>query len=246
MRGSRAGLQDLDLTIGAGEPVAILGPNGCGKSTLIGTILREFYPLRRPGSFVKILGEELWNVEDLRSRIGIVKNNLLPPRTGVVSAEELIVSTFFGSVGLWNHQKPSAAMWEATSQALERVGASHLASRDIDELSSGEARRIEIARALAPRPHTLLLDEPMNHLDPRAQAELRGLIRTLIQSGTAIVMVTHNVSDIAPEMDRVLMLRDGRLFREGRKQDLLTCESLSDLLRCPIQVTKRDGLYFAW
>ena len=141
MRGGRAALRDLDLAIPAGQPVAILGPNGCGKSTLIGAILREYYPLRRDGSWVKILGEEFWNIEDLKASIGIVKNTLLPPKAGIVPARELVVSSFFGSVGLWNHQKPTSAMWSAADAALERVGASHLAQRDIDELSSGEARR---------------------------------------------------------------------------------------------------------
>jgi iron complex transport system ATP-binding protein len=246
MRGSRPGLRELDLAIGAGECAAILGPNGCGKSTLIGTILRDFYPLRTPGSFVHILGEELWNIEELRSRIGIVKNNLLPPAAGIVSARELVVSSFFGSVGLWNHQKPTAEMWERTDAALRRVAALHLADRDIDELSSGEARRVEIARALVHAPQTLLLDEPANHLDPRAQDELRGLVRSLAQSGTAIIMVTHHVGDIVPEIGRVIMLREGSVFCDGRKDEVLTAGVLSDLFQHSIQLARRDGHYFAW
>jgi iron complex transport system ATP-binding protein len=246
LRGGRAALRELDLAIRAGESVAILGPNGCGKSTLIGAILREFYPLRREGSWVRILGEEFWNIEDLRASIGIVKNTLLPPKAGIVSARELVVSSFFGSVGLWNHQKPSAAMWSAADAALDRVGASHLAARDIDELSSGEARRIEIARVLAHNPPTLLLDEPANHLDPRAQAELRALVGDLARSGTAIIMVTHHVSDIVPQIDRVIMLRDGTVFRDGAKPELLKSEVLSDLFNHPISVTQSRGMFHAY
>ena len=246
IRGDRAALRSLNLAIACGENVAILGPNGCGKSTLIGTILREFYPLRAPGAFVHILGQELWNVEELRSCIGIVKNNLLPPAAGSVSARELVVSSFFGSVGLWNHQRPSAEMWLATDTALDRVGALQLAERDVEELSSGEARRVEIARALVHRPQTLLLDEPGNHLDPRAQSELLNLVRSLAQSGTAIIMVTHHVREIVPEIDRVILLREGRLFRQGAKQDLLRTEVLTDLFRHPIAVEARDGTYIAW
>jgi iron complex transport system ATP-binding protein len=246
MRGERAALRDLDLAIPAGESVAILGPNGCGKSTLIGAILREFYPLRRVGSWIRIRGEEFWNIEDLRASIGIVKNTLLPPKAGIVSSRELVVSSFFGSVGLWNHQKPSPAMWSAADSALDRVGAAHLASRDIDELSSGEARRIEIARVLAHNPPTLLLDEPANHLDPRAQAELRTLVSTLALSGTAIIMVTHHVSDIVPEIDRVVMLRDGVLFRDGAKSQLLHGEVLTELFGHPISLFRRNGMFHAY
>lgn len=246
MRGDRAALRELDLAIPAGESVAILGPNGCGKSTLIGAIMREFYPLRREGSWVRILGEEFWNVEDLRTSIGIVKNTLLPPKVGIVSARELVVSGFFGSVGLWNHQKPSATMWAATDAALARVGASHLAGRDIDELSSGEARRIEIARVLAHNPPALLLDEPANHLDPRAQAELRAIVSTLARSGTAIIMVTHHVSDIVPQIDRVIMLRDGAVFRDGSKRELLNGEVLSELFEHPISLFRSNGIFHAY
>ncbi len=245
MRGSRAALQDLDLAIGADESVAIIGPNGCGKSTVIGTILRQFYPLQRAGSYVKIFGEELWNVESLRSRIGIVTNNLLPPSAGIVPAREFVAASFFGSVGLWNHQRPSKKMLAATDRALERVDALHLAERDIDELSSGEARRVEIARALAPGPATLLLDEPMNHLDPRARGELRGLVRTLARSGTSIIMVTHHVEDVVPEIGRVIMLRGGKVFRDGAKGDLLSSEVLSELFDHPMRVRERRGEYSA-
>ncbi len=236
LRNQRPALLNLTLTIGAGESVAILGPNGCGKSTLIGTILREFYPLRRSGAYVKILGEEHWNIETLRARIGIVKNNLLPPSAGIVSARELVVSSFFGSVGLWNHQRPTPAMLADTDAALERVRALHLASRGIDELSSGEARRVEIARALVHRPGTLLLDEPSNHLDPRAQAELRSLVSALAQAGTAIIMVTHHAHDVVPEIGRVILLRAGSLFRQGPRADLLTGATLTELFQHPVQV----------
>ena len=245
MRGGRAALRDLDLVVPAGQSAAILGPNGCGKSTLIGAILRDFYPLRRDGSWVRILGEEFWNIEDLRASIGIVKNTLLPPKTGVVSARELVVSSFFGSVGLWNHQKPTAAMWSATEQALDRVGAGHLGRRDIDELSSGEARRVEIARVLAHNPSTLLLDEPANHLDPRAQSELRELVSGLARSGTAILMVTHHVSDIVPEIERVIMLRNGAVYRDGSKSELLNGEVLSALFDHPIALSRSNGRFHA-
>ncbi len=240
MRGRHAALSNLNLTIARGESVAILGPNGCGKSTLIGAILREFYPLAAKESTVRILGRDLWNLEELRALIGIVKNNLLPPKAGVVSARELVVSSFFGSVGLWNHQQPTTAMWRATDEALERTRASHLADRDIDELSSGEARRVEIARALAHRPGTLLLDEPANHLDPRAQAELRTLVRDLIQEGTAIIMVTHHVADVVPEIDRIILMRSGTLYADGTRREMLRGDMLSALFDHPIEVSDRD------
>jgi iron complex transport system ATP-binding protein len=244
MRGVRPALCDVDLAITRGESVALLGPNGSGKSTLIGAILREFYPLRREGSYLKILGEELWNIEDLRTRIGIVKNNLLPPASGIFSGRELVVSSFFSSVGLWNHQKPTEEMWSHTEEAMERVGAQHLADRDIDELSSGEARRLEIARALVHGPETLLLDEPTNHLDPGAQADLRRIVRVLIEQGTAVIIVTHHTSDVVPEINRVIMLRNGTIFGDGSRKDLLQSHVLSELFSHSVEVFERDGFVY--
>lgn len=246
MRGMREALHEVTLAIGDRENVAIVGPNGCGKTTLIKTIMRELYPLRIDGASMRIFGESLWNVEELRTRLGIVKNDLLPPSAGAVTSRELVVSSFFGSVGLWNHQRPTAEMWRRADAALDRLGALHLAGRDTDELSSGESRRVQVARALVPEPGTLLLDEPMNNLDLRAQGELRESLRGLARSGIGMVMVTHQVSDILPEMERVVMMRRGWIFRDGAKAELLRAEVLGELFGCAIQVGQRDGYWFAW
>lgn len=246
MRGDRIVLHDINLSIAEGEHIAILGPNGCGKTTLIKTIQRELYPLRREGSWVKILGEELWNIEELRAQLGIVKNDLLPSAAGVVSAIELVVSSFFGSVGLWNHQKPTEAMWEASRRALEKMGALYLADRDMDELSSGESRRVQIARALVHQPRTVLLDEPSNSLDLRAQSELREVIGNVARAGTGVIMITHHVEDVIPEMDRVILMRDGRIFQDGGKSDLLNTEMFTDLFGFPIRIgNDSNGRYRA-
>ncbi len=104
MRGANIALRNLSLTIGAGEHVAILGPNGCGKSTLIKTITRECYPLARPDSSVRILGRSLWNVFDLRSMLGIVSNDLMTQCTREITGFDVVLSGFFSSIGIWpNH-----------------------------------------------------------------------------------------------------------------------------------------------
>src|SRR6516225_7887522 len=101
MRGATVALDDVSLTIGAGEHIAILGPNGCGKSTLIKTITRECYPLARAGSSVEILGESLWNVVDLRKMLGIVSNDLMAQCTREITGYEIVLSGFFSSIGIW-------------------------------------------------------------------------------------------------------------------------------------------------
>lgn len=226
--------------------MAILGPNGCGKSTLIKTITRECYPLLRPESTLRILGQENWNIFELRSQIGVVSNDLMTQVTRDITGRELVLSGFFGSIGIWPNHQVTAEMEAAARAAMERLEAAHLGSRWLDELSSGEARRLLIARALIHQPSTLLLDEPTTSLDLPTLREIRGQLRSLAGSGVGLVLVTHHLDDIIPEIDRVVLLRDGIVQMDGPKTEILTPEGLSGAFRTPLEVVQRDGYYHAW
>jgi len=243
MLGARTVLQDITLSIGAGEHVAILGPNGCGKSTLIKTITRECYPLGQPDSSLTILGRDTWNVFELRPLLGIVSNELMRRCTREITGHELVLSGFFSSVGVQPYHHVTPAMREKTEQILQLLEVPHLAQREITELSSGEAHRLLIGRALVHDPLALLLDEPSNSLDFRAAIELRDILRKLAQAGTGILMVTHHLPDILPEIDRVILLRQGRVFADGSKSELLTTGRLTQLFGLPVEVTRRDGYF---
>jgi iron complex transport system ATP-binding protein len=245
-RGERLGLNRLTLTVQSGEHVAILGPNGSGKSTLIKTITRECYPLIRPGSRLRILGRENWNIFELRSHLGVVSNDLMALCTRDITGRELVLSGFFGSIGIWPNHHVAPEMEETARQAMERLDALHLADRWMDELSSGEARRLLIARALIHNPSTLLLDEPTTSLDLPALHEVRGHLRSLAASGIGLLLVTHHLDDIIPEIERVILLRQGAVFADGPKADVLTSRCLSELFEIPVDVFERNGFYHAW
>ena len=246
MRGSTVAVDEASLRIGVGEHVAILGPNGCGKSTLIKAITRECYPIVREGSSVRILGEERWNVFELRELLGIVSNDLMATCTRSVSGRDIVLSGFFSSIGIWPHHEVTAEMREKAERALALMEIPHLADRFTGEMSSGEARRVLLARALVHDPRALVLDEPSVALDLGAQHELRLTLRKLAQSGIGIVMVTHHLSDLIPEIERVVLMQRGKVVADGPVREVLVESRLSTLFGQPLQLSERDGYYNLW
>jgi iron complex transport system ATP-binding protein len=246
-RGEKTALDGITLSIQTGEHVAILGPNGCGKSTLIKTITRECYPrYSGNGTGLRIFGQECWNVFDLRALLGIVSNDLMQSCARDISGREAILSGFFSSIGIWPNHHVTPAMEAKTDAILSLLEISHLADRDVNEMSSGEARRILIGRALAHDPKALVLDEPTASLDLHAMHELRAILRKLAQAGTSIIVVTHHLPDIIPEISRVILIKKGRVLQDGAKRDVLTSELLSELFETPVELVERDGLYQIW
>jgi iron complex transport system ATP-binding protein len=239
----RPALDDISLRIEAGEHVCILGPNGCGKSTLIKTITRECYPVVREGSSISILGRERWNIFELRSLLGIVSPDLLGACTTEATGRDVVLSGFFSSTRIFPHHHPDPAQLALAGRALERLGVAHLAARPVAHMSSGEAKRTLIARALVHDPRALLFDEPSNALDIAAQLQLRAAMRELAQSGIAILLVTHHVPEIIPEIERVILLRDGRIIADGPKAEVLTSEGISALFGIPLRISQQDGYF---
>ncbi|TAM58874.1 ATP-binding cassette domain-containing protein [bacterium] len=246
MRGRHLALRDVTLRIEDGERVAILGPNGSGKSTLIKTITRECYPLARAGSHLSIFGLERWNVFELRTLLGIVSNDLAAAQRENTSGLEVVLSGFFASVGVGARVEISREMRARALHALERLDAGHLAARPLGEMSSGEGRRVLIARALVHEPRALLFDEPSTSLDLRAQRELRSVMSALARSGLGIVLVTHQLADVVPEIDRVVLLSAGGIAADGPKTAMLTEQRMSELFGVEVQMLERDGSYRLW
>jgi iron complex transport system ATP-binding protein len=245
-RGGTIVLRDLSLRIGLGEHVAVLGPNGCGKSTLIKTITRECYPLVRDGARMAIFGKERWNIFDLRPLLGVVSNDLMASCTREITGREAVLSGFFGSIGLQPYYHVTAPMERKADEILALLEIPHLAEREVDEMSSGEARRILLARALVHNPRALVLDEPSNSLDVFAQHELREILRKLARSGIGIILVTHHLADIIPEIERVILMREGRIVADGRKEEILTAAALAGLFGIGVDLARRDGYYHLW
>jgi len=250
-RGDRIVLHDVNLSIRAGEHVAILGPNGCGKSTLIFTITCQIYPIVQPGMQVRIFGRERWDLTQLRKHFGIVASGLMGTelpgeRTAVTTGLDAVIAGFFSASTLWPNLHVTEEMRERAVEALERIEAGHLANQLVGEMSAGEKRRIRIARALVHRPRQLLLDEPSNALDLAAQRELRETLRRLAQEGTGLVLVTHHLGDILPEIERVILMRGGRIVGDGPRTELLTAPKLSQLFNTPVRIGRDEEWLHSW
>jgi iron complex transport system ATP-binding protein len=250
-RGERVVLQDVNLAVRTGEHVAILGPNGCGKSTLIMAMTCQIYPVFKPGMSVRIFGRERWNLTELRQHFGVVGSGLtgaeLPgERTAKTTGLDAVTAGFFSASTLWPNLHVTPTMRERAWEALERMEAKHLAGQLVGEMSAGEKRRILIARALVHRPRQLLLDEPSNALDLAAQRELRETLRRLAREGTGLVLVTHHLGDILPEIERVILMRAGRIVADGPRTDLLTEGHLSELFGAPVRIGRDEEWLHSW
>ena len=249
MQGDRLVLDQLTLRLADGQHTAILGSNGSGKSTLVKLIARHLYPLaQRDGSgTVRIFGRDRWNVAELRSLLGIVSPAVQLDYTSDTPVEvfDAVVSGFFAARGTsFNHQITDDMRARAT-EALRQVGATSLVGRNMVSLSTGEARRVLIARALVHRPRALLLDEPCAGLDMASRRHFLESLRALARSGTTLLLVTHHVEEILPEIDNVVLLRDGRVFKQGDKSSTLTDGALSETFGMPVRVTTHGNYYAA-
>jgi iron complex transport system ATP-binding protein len=243
--GEKKVLDSLSITIHEGENIAILGPNGAGKSSFIRTILRELYPVASDETVLsRMHGKEVWDVFDLRSTIGIVSNDLQYTFTRSITGKEVVLSGFFSSVGLFN-RTITPAMDRKADEILAFLEIEHIKDRPMNAMSSGESRRLLIGRALVHDPKTLILDEPTNSLDLHALHTFRDTIRKIARSGTGIILVTHNLHDIIPEISRVVLMKDGRFCGDGPKEKMLTDAKIGDLFHVPLHVREESGYYYA-
>ena len=245
-------LDGLSLTIEQGEHTAILGPNGAGKSVLVSLLTHQERPLARTNGVpaVRVFGQDNWNIFDLRSQLGIVSSALhhhfvSGNSEGRITGQAAVLSAFLSSYGILRYGSITAEMRTKAAAALEAAGASHLARRTLDQMSSGEARRVMLARVLATSPRALVLDEPTTGLDLAARHAFMERVRHLARAGTTIVLITHHVEEIVPEIDRVLFLKGGRLVADGRREAMLTSARLSDLFETPVVADRVGGYVYA-
>lgn len=245
-RDGRIILDDVSLKVRKGERIALIGPNGAGKSTLVDVISRRTYPLKRDEYRNAIFGEERWIIQDLKPRLGIVSPSYEEFFITTYSVREIVASGLFSSLGFDFHHIVGDEIWQKADLAIERSGLSGLSKRAMNTLSTGEKRKVLLARAAITEPEIMLLDEASNGLDFPSRADLRRTISSYATEGRTMIMVTHELAEIIPEVERVILMKDGRIVEDGRKEDLLTSHVLSDVYGLPVSVVERNGIYTAF
>ncbi len=239
VRGSNLVLDNLSFTLLQGQHTAILGPNGCGKSTLLKLLTRELYPYGGQGT-MRVMGSDRWVIGDLRTLIGVIseepKGELLGHPTGL----QVAVSGLLGTYGVTSQYKITNDMWDRAAQALNRVNASRLAEQPVETMSTGERRRVWIARALVSEPKALVLDEPTTGLDMNAAHHFMSIVEDLAQSGVTIVVVTHHLEEIVPAIQRVILMSQGAIVADGPRDAILQVPALQALFEIENETLLRN------
>jgi len=237
--------EDLNLQIDRGCNTAIIGANGSGKSTLLKLLSGELYPVVNPLTVVKLLGKERCNKYELREQMGMVSHDLQSHTVDRSPGLNVVLSGYFDSNSLWNHHKVSDEQIDNAIEILKTMGIESLRRRVYGGLSTGQQRRLLLARALINQPNIMLFDEPTTGLDMQGAYQILNIMRKMMQEGTSLLLVTHHLAEISPEIERVILLKDGQIFADGTKTDVLTDSNVSKCFGVKVKIVSHNGFYDA-
>jgi len=244
-RGDTCVFHDLSLAINQGTHAAILGPNGAGKSTFLKLLAGEVHPLPRDETHIRLFGEEQWNVWDVRKRLGLVSHDLQHQYMEQVTGLKVVLSGYYASIGTYGHQDYTYAQIAQAHAVMEELGIGLLTDRRFAEMSTGEQRRCLLGRALVHDPVALVLDEPTSGLDLTATFHYLDVVRAHMKKGKTVLLVTHHLHEIPPEVERVILLKGGGVFEDGEKSRVLTEANLTRLFDRSIALVHAHGWYQA-
>ena len=238
-------LDDFSLTIDESQSTVILGPNGSGKTTLLKLLNRELYIVEEKNSSLKIFEKDRWNVDELRSNLGVVSQHLQFGYSSSAIGLYVVLSGFYSSDGIWQHQEFDESKLDRAKEVMDLLSISHLKDREFSTMSTGEQRKFLLARSLVNDPAVLVFDEPTSGLDMSTCFQYLEIIRELIGMGKKVILVTHHIHEIPPEVTRVILLKEGRVIEDGDKDQILTNTNLTNLFDWPIRVIKENGYFQA-
>lgn len=243
-RGGKDILHHIHWQVHKGEHWAVLGLNGSGKTTLLNMVNGYIWPTTGE---VSVLGETFGKTDiyTLRKRIGWVSSSLGERINGRHKAEDLVISGKFAALGLM-YAEPKEEDFFRAKELMQQLNVAHTYGKPYEICSQGEKQKILIARALMANPELLILDEPTNGLDFVAREDLLEAIDVLAndKNGPTIIFVTHHIEEVLPVFTHTLLLKDGTVFKQGRREEVITDASMSEMYGRAIQVKWRQNRPF--
>jgi iron complex transport system ATP-binding protein len=244
-RGDICVFHDLSFVLEEDQHTAILGPNGAGKSTILKLLAGDVHAMPKEGTSIRLFGETQWNVWDIRKRLGMVSHDLQHQYMEEVTGLKVVLSGYYASIGTYGHQEFTYAQIAQARAVMEDLGIGSMTDRKYAAMSTGEQRRCLLARALVHGPSVLVLDEPTSGLDLTATFHYLDLVRAYMRKDNTILLVTHHIHEIPPEIRRVVLLKKGKILEDGDKQKVLSEKNLSHLFDCPVTLVSSNGWYQA-
>lgn len=244
--GNFQALKNINLKIKSDENWAILGANGSGKSTLIKLLTNDLYPNTSYEFKKELFGKDRWNIFELKKLLGIITNELhvkFMNCESYITVEDVVTSGYHSSIGSYKHHVFSEDELKRAEKTMKFLNILNIRDKKVHELSTGQLRLAIIGRALIHSPKAFILDEPTVGLDIKAQRTFIKLFEK-ISKETPIILITHDISEIFPRITNVALIHNQTVYKQGKKEDVLTSENLSEIFETRINLKEKDGRYF--
>lgn len=238
-------LENVNLKINEHENWVILGANGSGKSTLMKLFSHDLYPNTKYPFKKEIFGKDRWDIFELKKYLGIITNDLhnqFANHSGAETAYDVVLSGYHSSLGVFKHHDFTEKQYEKALSALEFLDILDIKDKKVSQMSTGQLRRCVIGRALVHEPKAFILDEPTTGLDIKARSSFIKVLRKLSRK-TPIILITHDIEEVFPEITHVALMYNKTTFKQGRKEEVLTSENLSEIFEINVNLQNENDIY---
>jgi len=231
-------IKNLSIKLFDNERIIILGPNGSGKSSIIDLINRNIYPIVKEDSYLRIFNEELIDIWDVRKYISTVNNEIKFRINKDLKVEDVLLSGLYGRFCKINNPKKEDLI--KVRELIEKMFLNDIANKKFGHLSDGEKQISIIARAIINNPKVLILDEPSVNIDLKSRIFLIKKIKNLSQLGISILCITHDISLITKDYNRIIFLKNRKIIRDGKPSELMNSENINQLFDINIKLIENS------
>ena len=232
-------IKNLSIKLFYNERIIILGPNGSGKSSIVDLINRNIYPLVEKESYFKIFNKELIDIWKVRKYISTVNNDIKFRINKDLKVKDVLLSGLYGRFCKINDPKKEEL--NIVKELIEKMFLNDIADKEFGYLSDGERQISIIARAIINNPKVLILDEPSVNLDLKSKIFLIEKIKNLSKLGICILCITHDISIITKDYNRLIFLKDREIIRDGKPSELMNSKNINQLFDINIKLIENSN-----